>query len=318
MAFSCPTDPASPGMPARPAGACHDAETFRLGTAAWTEGAMERRALVAPLPSDPVPAGGSPSRGAGPPGEARRGPGGGAGRGPGATQPAGRSWKAGPGPSSGSGRPSPMPRSGSAAGISRISWRRRRPRSGCCPACPRPAVLRRGDGTHLDRLAVQGPGGTLGTLPQPTLAVVGLHPGRGSHGLVPGPGGRRSAPCWADGWSWTSPRKATLELRCGSHHRRIPLDTWTGLEMPELAGGGGRAPAGPEAPAHPRARPRERRSPCVAAFETLLPAGLGPTSPHLTRAVDHPRASMRWTGARALSRVSSSRVISGWRSRRAR
>ena len=43
-------------------------------------------------------------------------------------------------------------------------------------AClPRPLALRRWDGRVLDRLAVQGPSGTLAGLPTPTLALAGLH-----------------------------------------------------------------------------------------------------------------------------------------------
>jgi hypothetical protein len=30
------------------------------------------------------------------------------------------------------------------------------------------------------------------------------------------------------------PHEGVLELSCGSHQRRIPLDTWAGLELPVL------------------------------------------------------------------------------------
>jgi hypothetical protein len=99
------------------------------------------------------------------------------------------------------------------------------------PCLPRPTVLRRSDGTYLDRLAVQGTGASVGTMPQPTLALVGLHRGGG-------------ASCWCLALedsvgvvlgTWLVleyPGEGSLELRCGDHARRIPLDTWAGLEVP--------------------------------------------------------------------------------------
>lgn len=147
------------------------------------------------------------------------------------------------------------------------------------PCLPRPAVLRRSDGTHLDRLALQGPGATLGAMPQPSLAVVGLHHGAGLAGwclaLEDGVG------AVLGGWLLLDyPQEGSIELRCGSHQRRIPLDTWTGLDIP--------VPRAAEVVILPA--PRLRPIPglvsgtdfsIVTAFETL-PLRLGSTSPHLT------------------------------------
>lgn len=96
------------------------------------------------------------------------------------------------------------------------------------PCLPRPAAVRRWDGTFLDHLAVQGPGGILGQPPAPTLAWVGL-----SGGTVAGcclaldnaPGVVLGA--WLElDMDWSG----TLELGSGSRRRRVPLDTWRDLE----------------------------------------------------------------------------------------
>ena len=100
-------------------------------------------------------------------------------------------------------------------------------------AClPRPLAMRRWDGTPLDRLAVQGPGGALGSLPAPTLALVGLlgdHPAgcclamEHAHGVALG------------AWLELDPDwEGALELSLGGQHRRLPLDAWRGLAMPGL------------------------------------------------------------------------------------
>jgi len=206
--------------------------TLRLGTASWTEGALERRALVAPLPSEParlvdlhrVEQVRLAKLGEGhaevlaealvPPSLRRILEGG----------------------------PRALQRVRQALAYAE-KWTRRGdlPEALAPPAAsvkllpclPRPAALRRGDGTYLDRLAVQGPGGRLGVTPHPTLAAVGVH---GSAGLT--------GWCLAledavgavlGGWLVLDlPGEGALELRCGSHHRRFPLDAWTGLELPEL------------------------------------------------------------------------------------
>jgi hypothetical protein len=100
-------------------------------------------------------------------------------------------------------------------------------------AClPRPLAVRRWDGSPLDRLAVQGPSTTLGSLPAPTLALVGLHgePPAGcclalehAHGVVLG--------AWLElDLDW----EGSLELRMGGQQRRLPLDAWRGLTLPAL------------------------------------------------------------------------------------
>ena len=100
-------------------------------------------------------------------------------------------------------------------------------------AClPRPLALRRWDGSSLDRLAVQGPGGILASLPAPTLALVGLF-GESpagcclalehAHGVALG--------AWLElDLDWDG----ALELTMGGQHRRLPLDAWRGLQLPAL------------------------------------------------------------------------------------
>ncbi len=147
------------------------------------------------------------------------------------------------------------------------------------PCLPRPVVLRRGDGTHLDRLAIQGPGGILGAVPQPTLAVVGLYRGAGVAGWCLAL--ENVAGAVLGGWMVLGyPQEGSIELRCGSHHRRIPMDTWTGLDVPDL-----RAAEVVLLPA-PKLRPipgliSGSDFSIVAPFETL-PLRLGPDIPHLT------------------------------------
>jgi len=103
------------------------------------------------------------------------------------------------------------------------------------PCLPRPSLLRRGDGTHLDRLAVQGPGAELHCLPLPTLAAVGQHGGHPAgfclaledlHGAVLG--------AWLEvDFAWTG----HLTLRVGGRQRSAPLEAWEGLALPSLRPG---------------------------------------------------------------------------------
>jgi hypothetical protein len=100
-------------------------------------------------------------------------------------------------------------------------------------AClPRPLALRRWDGSSLDRLAVQGPFGTLGSLPAPTLALVGLF-GEAPAGCCLALEHARGVVLGA--WleldlDWDG----ALELTLGGQHRRLPLDAWRGLVPPPL------------------------------------------------------------------------------------
>jgi hypothetical protein len=147
------------------------------------------------------------------------------------------------------------------------------------PCLPRPAVLRRSDGTHLDRLAIKGPGETLEALPQPTLAVIGLHRGAGTVGWCLAL--EDLAGAVLGGWMVLGyPQEGTIELSCGTHRRRIPLDTWTGLDVAE--------PRAAEAVILPA--PKFRPIPGLVAggdirvsapFETLS-LRLGADTPHLT------------------------------------
>ena len=147
------------------------------------------------------------------------------------------------------------------------------------PCLPRPAALRRGDGTHLDRLSVQGPGGTLGAVPQPTLAAVGLHRGAGVAGwclaLEDGAGAVLGA------WMVLEyPQEGFLELRAGSHHRRVPMETWAGLEVPGLRAAEVVLLPAPKLRAIPDLVSGSDFS-LLAPFETL-PLRLGTDIPHLT------------------------------------
>jgi hypothetical protein len=146
------------------------------------------------------------------------------------------------------------------------------------PCLPRPAVLRRWDGTHLDRLAVRGPEATLGQAPVPTLALLGMH------------GGLPAGCCLAvddvrgvvlGGWleldlDWDG----VLELRIGGQHRRLAMDTWRGLALPALRAGEVLLAPPPELRWSPIPEgTREVR--LGAAFETLT-LGLGENLIHPT------------------------------------
>lgn len=203
--------------------------TMRLGTASWQEGPVERRAMVAPLASDPsrivdlnrVERIRLEKQGEGFPDSLAD-----------ALVPASlrRTLESGP---------RALQRVRQALAYAE-KWHRRGdlPESlaptassvRMLPCLPRPSSLRRLDGTPLDRLVLEGPGSTLGAMPQPTLAIIGIH--------------RCAEPAWcialenAQGaifGTWMvleDPREGTCELRCGTHYRRLPLDTWTGLDLP--------------------------------------------------------------------------------------
>ena len=145
------------------------------------------------------------------------------------------------------------------------------------PCLPRPSALRRMDGTTLADRIVRGPGSRFGSQPQPTLALAGLHRGGSVFGW-----------CLAledhDGivlGAWmTFEGPLAIELRCGSHHRRIPADAWAGLALP--------APGPGEAVllGAPKLRPLPGLAPgtafSVASPFELLPLTLGTEIPHAT------------------------------------
>lgn len=103
------------------------------------------------------------------------------------------------------------------------------------PCLPRPASLLRADGTHLDRLSVQGPGGTLQGPIRPTLALVGAHPHRpvGACLVAEGLGGVALG-----GWleldlDW----KGALSMTVGAQTETQPLEAWQGLALRPLRPG---------------------------------------------------------------------------------
>jgi hypothetical protein len=133
-------------------------------------------------------------------------------------------------------------------------------------AClPRPLALRRWDGSALDRLAVQGPSGTLAGLAVPTLALAGLygdHPAgcclalEHAQGIVLG--------AWLElDLDWDG----ALAWHKGGQHGHLPLDAWRGLTPPAL--GPGEVLLAP--PPHLRLGQGEPGMPfsLVSAFETL-------------------------------------------------
>lgn len=144
------------------------------------------------------------------------------------------------------------------------------------PCLPRPRTLRRWDGTPLDVLAVQGPGDTLGSLPMPTLALVGLHGERPAgcclalehaHGVALG------------AWLELDPDwDGALEFRLDGQRRRLPLDAWRGLVPPRME-------AGEVVLAPP---PRLRLGPGHGVVEVRLAAAFETLTLHLADAGVHP------------------------------
>lgn len=102
------------------------------------------------------------------------------------------------------------------------------------PCLPRPAALRRLDGTSLDRLALRGNGATLAEPPHPALAALGLAGGAiAGFCLALEEGGSAVLGTWmTDEWP-----RGSLELRAGAAKRSAPLRAWEGLAMPALRAG---------------------------------------------------------------------------------
>lgn len=147
------------------------------------------------------------------------------------------------------------------------------------PCLPRPALVRMAEGRQLDRLAVQGPGARIGDLPHPTLAVVGLHGGApaGFCIALPTEGGGAIL----GGWLWVGDlEEGTLELRAAGQSRVVDFSVWEHLEATPLRAGEVLLLPTPRLRALQRLQPGEEvevRTP----FETLL-LEAGPDQPHPT------------------------------------
>jgi len=145
-------------------------------------------------------------------------------------------------------------------------------------AClPRPAALRRLDGRELNRLGVRGPGAELGAPPQPGMAALGLA-GGGVAGFclaLEEAGGAILGAWMVDQWP-----TGHLDLRGGTSRRSVPLKAWEGLALPTLRAG--EALLLP----HPRLKPLAGLLPgaevCLEAQFEQLVLRLGPEGVHPT------------------------------------
>ena len=103
------------------------------------------------------------------------------------------------------------------------------------PCLPRPAALRRAEGGCLDRLRVTGPGGLLrDRRPVPPWPPWGSWAAR-PRGFCLALGDGEGAVL--GGWMVTDWPEGHLDLRAGTHRRRIPFGAWEGLELPLLRPG---------------------------------------------------------------------------------
>jgi hypothetical protein len=102
------------------------------------------------------------------------------------------------------------------------------------PCLPRPSMLRRLDGSGLDRLAVRSSGTELSAPPQPGLAALGLADGTiGGFCLALEEGGSAILGAWmTDVWP-----AGSLELKAGAARRSVSFKAWEGLELPPLRAG---------------------------------------------------------------------------------
>ena len=102
------------------------------------------------------------------------------------------------------------------------------------PCLPRPALLRRFDGTQLDRFSLRGPEREVATLPLPTLAAIGLA-GGGVAGFclaLDEDAGPLLGAWLTDAWP-----EGSLEFRAGTTRRTVPTRAWEGLDLPLLRAG---------------------------------------------------------------------------------
>lgn len=100
------------------------------------------------------------------------------------------------------------------------------------PCLPRPVALRTTSGVLLDRLALRGPGAGLALPAFATLAAAGLTGGRiaGWCLALEGPDA-----VVAGGWLCVGALPAgRLEFTQGAHHRSVPLSAWEEAEAPDL------------------------------------------------------------------------------------
>jgi hypothetical protein len=135
------------------------------------------------------------------------------------------------------------------------------------PCLPKPASLRRFDGTYLDRMSVRGPGSAVrGTL-VPTLALLGHHPGRPA-GICIAAEDNKGAVLGA----WMSVETVfedTLILRCqGVDPQEADLSIWQDLEIPTISAGELLLMPPPAWKTIPSLAPGTRLE-IVSAFETL-------------------------------------------------
>jgi hypothetical protein len=98
---------------------------------------------------------------------------------------------------------------------------------------PRPAALRRFDGTYLDRMSIHGPGSVVHEVPAPTLALVGQYPGRPA-GVCIAMEDSNSTVIGA--WlSLDTALEGALSLRRqGEDPRETDVTIWQDLEIPSL------------------------------------------------------------------------------------
>lgn len=102
------------------------------------------------------------------------------------------------------------------------------------PCLPRPVTVRRLDGSCLDRLDVRGPGAVLRSLPRPTFGLVGIHGGRVGGlclGLEDGEGVVLGA------WVNLGPEPEALVMRVRDTVLRVEADAWDTLKSPRMRAG---------------------------------------------------------------------------------
>lgn len=103
------------------------------------------------------------------------------------------------------------------------------------PCLPRPSALRTANGTHRDRLRVLGPGAWLAALPEAGLAAIGQAGGSvGGFCLALHADDTVALGAWL---LVGAPFGGDLRLRADHHKRSASLDVYEGLELPPLRAG---------------------------------------------------------------------------------